>query len=1109
MSLEKNKLIKWLVVFHVVSIWLLSALPAYPYQDSNQSLRFEKISLEKGLSQASILCLLQDSQGFLWLGTYDGLNRYDGYHFLVFKSQPGQAGSLSDNQVRALYEDRFGLLWIGTSGGGLNRYDRKTGRFDYYQHHPKNLSTISSNDVRAIMEDHRGSIWVGTSNGLNHFDRSNGTFTSYHHHPADPSSIVSNQILTIYEDPYKTLWLGTENGLSRFHRESGTFTNFEVAPGEEKRSNKIGGKYVRALYYEEPGYLWIGTERRGLSRLEIATGIIDHYLLSYNVHCIFVDSRNNFWLGTNKGLARRVTTENNGAEVSYDFVFHTHNPFDPESLSHDEIFSIIEDKSGILWVGTNGSGLCKLNPAVQAFGFWRQVPGSPRSLSGNHVTAVCESPEGVLWVGTYKNGLNRIDRHIGRVTHIPLTRFLPDSPPGNSVRRLMIDHEGYLWIGTGETGLIKTQQDGANFMVYRHDENDDTSLSQDNIYFVFEDSRRNIWVGTSKKGLNKLDRSTGRFTRYTADAHDPDSISHNRVRYIMEDRDGVLWMGTNGGLNRFDPKKETFSHWAYSADNPEGISNNRVTPIMQDDRGLFWVGTDMGLNLFDPQTGIFKHYTKEDGLENDAIQAMEMDHRGRIWMSTFKGISMLDPASGEVRNYNVRDGLQGIEFWINSNFKSSRGEMFFGGMNGMNSFFPEDIKINNHQPQVVVTDFKIMNEFRPIPIATQDGPDIVMSYQDLFFSFGFAALDYAAPEENTYKYMLEGFDRKWVDIGNTRTAVYTNIDPGAYVFKVKAANNDGVWNEQPAELSILITPPFWRTPWFLTLLAFTVTALLIGIYTFRVQSLKAQSERLETLVRERTMALEDEIEERKQIETALQEARDYLEERVIERTERLRRLTSELSLTEERERRAIATNLHDNICQNLALSEIKLRQMKDNGSPLELDSLFMEVRELINQMSVDVRSLMVELSPPILYDIGLIAALNWLTEQFEEKYQVRMHFVCENGMLKMEDDLKILLFRSVRELLFNIVKHAQAKTASVKVESDEFNITIEVRDDGVGFDVTKFDERSDNVYSFGLFSVRERLLAIGGQLDLQSQIGQGVKANITAPVKYASREIAV
>lgn len=1106
MAKKKNELTKWLVIFFIFMVTISGVCPCRGSDKKVKKIRFERISLEKGLSQASILCMLQDREGFLWMGTYEGLNRYDGYNFLVFKSRSNQENTLSDSGIRALYEDRSGMIWIGTSGGGLNRYDRKTGQFIHYLHHPEDPSSISSNEVRAVFEDGQGVLWVGTRNGLNILDRETGKFICYHHDPANPQSLVDDQIQNIYEDPKKNLWIGTGQGVSRWDRSAGVFDNIRLDPRSPFHPDMIGGEYARSFWYEAPDYLWIGTEKPGLSRLEISTGKINHYLLSHNVHCIFKDSRGHFWVGTNKGLAQRVESGHAGDKDYYSFIFHTHNPFDPESLSHDEIFSIIEDRSGILWIGTNGDGLCKLNPAVQAFSFLHRVPGSTSSLSGNHVASICESEKNILWVGTYKNGLNRIDRNTGVVTHIPLTRFVPSSPPGNPVRRLMIDHEGYLWICTGESGLIRMNPDTDDFSVYRHDENDPHSLSQDNVYFIFEDSEKILWVGTSKKGLNRLDRETGQFKHYQADPDDPDSISHDRVRFIMEGSRGYLWIGTNKGLNRFDRKTEIFSHWEHDPSDPVSISHNRVTPILEDDKGLFWIGTDMGLNLFDPKTRFFQHFTTDNGLENDALQAMEMDQKGRLWMSTFKGISMLDPQTGEIRNYNVRDGLQGIEFWMNAGCKNDQGEMFFGGLKGLNSFFPDDIKFNRHAPQVVITDFKIMNDPRPLPVAVYDGQEILLSYKDLFFSFGFSGLDYAAPEENMYKYMLEGFDRDWVNIGNARTAVYTNIDPGSYLFRVNAANNDGVWDERGAVIRISITPPFWRTTWFKVLMVLIVAALFYGIYTFRVQSLKSQSERLEILVGERTAELEDEIEERKQIEAALQEARNYLEERVIERTERLRRLTSELSLTEERERRAIATNLHDNICQNLALAQMKLTQMKENGSQLELDSLLIEVKELLDQMSVDVRSLMVELSPPILYDIGLSAALNWLTEQFQEKYQLETVFSGGNHNVNLNDDLKILLFRSVRELLFNIVKHARATTASVNMAVENMNIIIDVQDDGVGFDVGAFDERSDKVYSFGLFSVRERLLAIGGQLILESEIGRGVKATITAPIKQADRK---
>lgn len=1090
-------------LFAVSVLGLCAPVSCFPDTLSNpKKLRFERISVDNGLSESGVLCLIQDSQGFLWIGTYDGLNRYDGYEFLVYRPDPHDPHSMSDTGIRALHEDRSGRIWVGTSDGGVNVFDKMTGRFQRYQATPGNPEGLSDNQVRAILEDHRGIVWVGTQNGLNAFDPRTRKFRHYKHDPDDPKSISAGCINVIYEDPDRNLWIGAETGLSRFHRETNSFSNIPHNPTHPLEPDSTGGYDIRYLYFEAPDFLWIGSKRPGLNRLEISTGKINHYLSLCEVYCIHQDRRGNFWVGTDKGLARRFTfISKREKSPSYYFYFDKHSPYDSESLSHNTVFSILEDEGGILWFGTLGGGLSKLYPALQTFTLMRREPENESSLSGNHISAICESKDDILWVGTYKNGLNRVDRKTGQVTRLSLADIIPDSPQGNIVRFLTIDREGYLWMGTGKTGLVRMDQQLEDIQIYRNDINDPESLSEDNVYFIMEDTWGKIWVGTSTKGLNCLNRETGKFKRYRNTPGDFGSISHNRIRHIFEGRDGSLWIGTNRGLNRFDRKKETFVHWEHDPDRPDSLSHNRVTPILEDENGILWVGTDMGLNRFDRATRIFKRYTTKDGLENDAIQAMEFDDRGRLWMSTFKGISMLDPKTDEIRNYNYRDGLQGTEFWFNAGFKNRKGEIFFGGLNGLNFFFPEDIKINRHKPPVVITQLKVMNQTRAMSLGAHNTIDIFLSYKDLFFSISFAGLDYAAPEENVYRYMLEGFDRDWVDIGHSRTAVYTNIDPGRYEFRVKAANNDGVWNERESCVKLIITPPYWRTGWFKALAALTVVTLLLGIYTYRVRLLKIQRENLEELVSERTSELKDEIKERKQIEAALQEARDYLEERVIERTERLRRLTSELSLTEERERRAIATNIHDNISQNLVLSEMKLKQIVKDGLPPEHKPLIRETTELINKISQDVRSLMTELSPPILYDIGLEAALGWLAEQFGEKYGIRTVFINHSERLNIDDDLKTLLFRSVRELMFNVVKHAHANTVTIIISSGDSNITIDVHDNGIGFDVTNFDERSDNLHSFGLFSVRERLLAIGGQLIMESGRQEGVKVTITVPIR--------
>ena len=845
--------------FIVICLFSADRLGAMP-----MALRFEKVSLEKGLSQTSVLSMVQDAQGFMWFGTYDGLNRYDGNNMRVYKNDLQDPNSISDNGIRVLYEDRSGVLWIGTSNGGLNMYDRNADAFHRFQHDPSRPDSLSSNEIRSMYEDSRGILWIGTTNGLDAFDRQSQTFKHYGYDPDKPDGLRGKVIRAIVEDPGGYLWLGTEGGLHKFDPKSETFLLLRRDTDDFERLTQ---KIVNALYFEEPDRLWVALDQEGVYILDITGGELTHRLPTESVFDIFMDSQGILWLGTKSGLARRLEAQKAAANPSRDgFHFYTHNPLVRESLSHNEIHSIFEDRSGVLWIGTYGDGASKLNPAKQGFSLIRHEPWNPDSLSGNQVISIIEDSQGLLWVGTYYNGLNRLDRKTGVFDHFPMDFFQEYHSANNAVQCMLETRNQTLWFGTRTSGLWRMDRDTGALTRFIHHRDDPTSLSTDNVYDIFEDREAFLWVGTGKKGLNRLDRKTGKFKRFRHDSNNKDSLSNDRVRFITQDSQGYLWIGTNGGLNRFDPQTETFAHWVHDPENPKSISHNRVTPILEDKDGALWVGTDMGLNRFDPQTEIFTRFTIEDGLENDAIQGLLMDDEGRLWMSTFKGISRLNPRTGEVRNFSAADGLQGVEFWMNSFFQSESGEMFFGGLKGLNTFFPKEVLLNHHAPPVVITGFKVMNHPVKLPQNITETREIRLSYKDRFFTFEFAALDFSNPEENRYAYKLEGFDRDWVEAGTARTATYTNLDQGDFTFRVRAANSDGVWNKEGASVRVIITPPFWKTWWFRTLAVLTFLFLTVGLFGLRFRSLRKQKDRLDELVEIRTSELEEEIGERKRIE---------------------------------------------------------------------------------------------------------------------------------------------------------------------------------------------------------------------------------------------------
>ena len=799
---------------------------------------FERISLEQGLSQSVIESIVQDRKGFLWFATEDGLNRYDGYGFTVYRYQAGNPRSLSHNDVKALLEDRSGLIWLGTFGGGLNRFDPATATFTRYRNEPSEPDSLSGNIVRAILEDRRGGLWVGTQGGgLDRLERATGKFTHHRFDPADPSSLPNDDVRAILEDRSGALWIGTYGGgLARYDPGKGTFTRYRADPADP---GSLSHDSVTALLEDRQGTLWVGTYGGGVNALDRATGRFSRYraagprtLPSDLIRALFEGPSGSLWIGTDGGGLARLDRAT-GAVESW-----RNDPLGPRTLSTDRVWSLLEDSSGILWIGTYGGGLNKLAVKRKKFAHFRNEPGNRNSINHNIVWSIREDRDGVLWIGTDAGGLNRLDRRTGEARFFLHDPRNPRSLSHNAVRVVYFDRSGTLWLGTNGGGLDRFDRATETFEHLRHDPADPGSLSHDEIRQIYEDRAGDLWIGTYGGGLEQLDRKSGRFTHHRYDPANPQSLSSDFIRSIWEDPEGALWIGTNGGgLNRFDRASGAFSAFRANAADPGSLGNDFVFAIHEDGAGILWLATfGGGLNRFDRKSGRFSRFTEADGLASDSTYALLEDETGRLWISTTRGLSCFDPRTSSFHNYDTRDGLQSNEFNGGSFFRSPRGEMFFGGINGFNAFFPAEIVLDRQPPKVALTDLMLFNRSVRVgeavrgrvilerPLAYTDA--LSLSFRDDVIAVEFAALHYAAPEKNQYAYMLEGFNRAWIPArADRRVATFTGLPPGHYVLRVKAANADGVWNEDGAALTITITPPFWATWWF----RLAALALLLGL----------------------------------------------------------------------------------------------------------------------------------------------------------------------------------------------------------------------------------------------------------------------------------------
>ncbi|HQR45005.1 MAG TPA: two-component regulator propeller domain-containing protein [Thermoanaerobaculia bacterium] len=845
-------------------------------------IRFTNLSLEAGLSQGAVNCIFQDHRGFLWFGTQDGLNRYDGYSFTVFKSDPQNPSSLSGNTIWTIFEDKAGILWIGTDGGGLARLDLRTNAFSALRNDPANPSSLSSNRVRAIAETPDGVLWVGTDGGgLNKLDRATGRITRFLQDPTKPGSLSSDRIRALLVDRAGALWIGSDGGgLSRLDPGSGAFTHYRH---DDAAAGSLGEDRVRCLLEARDGALWIGTYSRGLDRMDAKSGTFAHFrndprdpasLVHDRVWSLLEDRDGTLWVGTNGGLNERRAGETG-------FARYVHQPTDPASLADSRILSLYQDRGGVLWAGSQAGGLDKWNPWSAAFALYRVDPSAGTSLSSDTINSFADGPGGTLYVGTW-SGLNVLDRAKGTVR---VHRHDPKNPASLSDDRVMSlcrDRDGTLWIGTLEGGLNRFDESRGTFGRFRHDPADPASLGGNGVTSVFQDGKGNLWVGVFNGGLNRLVPATKTFVRYRHDPANPASLSDDKVLVIAEDSTGGLWVGTeSGGLNRFDRESGGFASTKNDPTRADSLGPGVIFCIHEDRHGTLWIGTQggglSGWSVTDRKANrpVFRRVGERDGLSNDTVYGILEDQKGTLWLSTNRGLSNFDPVGNTIRNFDQSYGLQSNEFNFGAYLRSASGEMLFGGNGGFNAFFPDRVRRNENVPAVLLTGFLKLTRRTRFETDVSEVPEIRLGYKDYVVSFEYAALDFAAPAKNRYSYRLEGFDRDWIDAGETRRATYTNLPSGTFVFRVRGSNNDGVWNETGASVRVVVTPPPWKSWWAWTLYALAALGAIAWYVRRARRLLEREAERgriLEAEVKKRTRELAEKNEDLNVAIHRLQEA---------------------------------------------------------------------------------------------------------------------------------------------------------------------------------------------------------------------------------------------
>ncbi len=1111
-----------------VFLFFVSVLGAIAQKNSSQlplplrspsQVQFRVYSLEQGLSQSSVMGILQDKRGFVWLATEEGVNRFDAYSFRIFRNESGDSSSLSDSYTTALCLDARGTVWVGTLAGGICAYEPHSERFVSYRYQPNNPRAISSNNIKAILQSRMNTkVWIATGDGgINAFNPETRAFTRFFHVPANPQSLSSNLVNCLAEDADGMLWLGTDAGLCRFNPTTGLAETFTHDPNN---TNSLAHNDVRAITIDQQGRLWLATFGGGMDCFSPKSKAWRHYTEEHQeipenrLNCLRFTSDGLLWVGTH-----------NSGVVAFDtatarFQAFTNSPSDPTSLGNSRVYALMEDRDGRLWVGTNAGGVGIYDPKARKFLHYRHDPARAKSLSSNSVSGILEDAQHRLWIGTQESGIDLFNDADGTFT---VFAHDPRKPTTLSNKRVLSIHQDpstqKLWVGT-EVGLNFFDPATGISKHYFHDPNNPASISNDRAYEVHIPLKTSpvagkIWLGTFTGGLNLFDPVTERSVRFQYNPQDTNSLSNNDVISLRERKDSTLWVGTfGGGISVLNLKTQQWRRFQHDPTSPRSISANAVTCFQEDSKGNFWVGTVNGLNRYEPATESFVRYQKNSGFLDELVYAILEDKRGNFWISTNKGIVRFHPDTKLIRQYDVSDGLQSNEYNSGA-FKTSDGRMFFGGINGFNVFHPDSIQDQANTSPIVLTGFRKFNKNIRLDTSITEAHTLTLPYSDNFISFEYTQLNYTNPQKNYYAYKLDGFDGEWIEAGSVREATYTNLDPGEYTFRVKAANHDGIWGEREATVRLVVLSPWWRTWWFRLLVAIVIASVIAGIFQWRTRQINVRNRILSHSVREQTgeisrqmSILDDQAREIELRNSELQQKNLALEELNREKNEFL----------------GIAAHDLKNPLASIILTAENLQRY---GSTMKAEQSA-RLQENIKTTASRMKSIIERLLDVNAIEAG---ALNLTLKECDfphllrttvEEYRVRaeakkitLHVAVSDESIRALAD-EASLHTILENLISNAIKYSPfERNIYVQLGREGGMARCDVQDEGPGFSeddqlrlfgkyarLTPKPTGGEHSTGLGLSIVKRMIEAQRGHVWCSSKLGEGATFSITLPLSY-------
>jgi signal transduction histidine kinase/ligand-binding sensor domain-containing protein len=1032
-------------------------LPFY-LKSQTVNIDFQRLSKDNGLSSYGPTAVLKDSKGFVWIASQNGLNRYDGSGVKLYVNDVNNPNSLSEDYVLCLCEDSEGNIWAGTISKGLNKFDRKTEKFEVFINDPDNENSISSNSIRALISD-GDKLWIGTqTGGLNIYDIKKKKFTQIKHIPGNPLSLGNDFIWSLYKDSGGNIWVGTNgSGLDKLIKSNNTFIHFQHVHNDPAT---ISHNEIRSFCEDKDGNLWIGTNGGGVCRLDSKNGkisriifnpLIKNYLENTIIMGLMQDESGYIWIGD---YVRGLTVYDPGTDK---IINVNSNADDSQIPVLDGVYSIYKDNLGIIWICHEGKGVYIYNKNRPKFIHYKNIRNDPNSLSDNIVFAINEDINQNIWMGNRK-GLSIMNPANGLYRHIEHDPGKENTVSGNYTRNIFRDNSGNMWISSNSNALdiynIKTG-------LFKHylSHPDDTSKIFSNVVAMLEDKKGQLWIATYSDGLKVLNKEKTKVTTYLHDDNDINSISSNGYWNICSDNNDNIWVLTyTTGLDLFDKNTGKFKNYRHNPDDINSLSSDIVTYLYQDKSGIYWLTTfGGGLNRFDIQNNNFKHYTTNEGLPDNYLYGLLEDEFGRFWISTNQGLSRFDPKTEKFVNYDIGDGLQSQEFNQNAFLKSSSGLFYFGGVNGVNVFRPADFSESDKMPELVFTSFKIFNKEAELPVSVTETDEIELSFSDNFFTIEYAALEFTNPSKIKYAYMLEGVDQKWNYVNNKKTAYYTNISPNDYVFKVKYTNSDGMWNDNVKSIRIIITPQWWKRWWVKGIGVLLILTLMFYGINKRYDNVRKQK------------ILQEEITRR-----------------IIE--------------SNEEERKKISAELHDSLGQDLVIiknnADLALNICKTKKESVKY---IKNIYDASTTALENVRAISHNLRPVELDKLGLTETINSIIERASSSSIIKFTSEIDNidGVFEGNDDVNYC--RIIQESVNNIIKHSKASVSSLQIKRTPKEIITIIKDNGIGFNPDELTNGRGKIY-FGLMVINERVKILNGDLKINTNHGEGTELIFTFPL---------